>query len=59
MADGSASAEVKHQVLAVVRARTPIDAREQMCIERFVAELMLATAEPSMEAIIRALAAGR
>ncbi len=39
MADGSASEEVRRQVLAAVRARIPIDAREQLCIERFLAEI--------------------
>ena len=38
MADGSACREVERQVLAAVRARTPVDAREQMSIERFVTE---------------------
>jgi 8-oxo-dGTP pyrophosphatase MutT (NUDIX family) len=40
MLDGSASDEVEHQVLAAVRARTPVDAREQMCIERFLTEFL-------------------
>lgn len=40
MLDGSASDEVEHQVLAAVRARTPVDAREQACIERFLTEFL-------------------
>jgi len=38
MADGSACREIERQVLAAVRGRTPIDAREQMSIERFLTE---------------------
>jgi 8-oxo-dGTP pyrophosphatase MutT (NUDIX family) len=38
MADGSACREIERQVLAAVRGRTPVDAREQMSIERFVTE---------------------
>jgi 8-oxo-dGTP pyrophosphatase MutT (NUDIX family) len=40
VADGSASDEVNDQVLAAVRARAPVDAREQACIERFLTEFM-------------------
>jgi 8-oxo-dGTP pyrophosphatase MutT (NUDIX family) len=36
--DGSASNVLEGQVLAAVRERTPVDAREQMSIERFVTE---------------------
>jgi 8-oxo-dGTP pyrophosphatase MutT (NUDIX family) len=38
MAGGSACKEIERQVLAAVRGRTPIDAREQMSIERFLIE---------------------
>lgn len=38
MADGSASDEIEREVLAAVRARTPVDARERMSIERFLVE---------------------
>jgi 8-oxo-dGTP pyrophosphatase MutT (NUDIX family) len=38
MSDGSASNAVRELVLAAVRARTPVDARERMCVERFLTD---------------------